>query len=140
MLYLAIPPSNIQTEQESVRTATISPSYRFSDVLALSPVAPDYFYRAVMSEYASLADGFALEYRNLSRRECRTDRTIRGPEGCNIFIYHLPQEYRDENLFILFSRFGVIISTKVYIDKFTNQSKCFGKYCTAKLSNNRVTD
>lgn len=55
------------------------------------------------------------------------DRTIRGPEGCNIFIYHLPQDYRDEHLYDLFNRFGIIISTKVYIDKYTNQSKCFGK-------------
>ncbi|XKL60442.1 hypothetical protein PGB90_007499 [Kerria lacca] len=100
-LYLAIPPSNMQIEPDTIRT-TISPSYHFPDLLALSPAPPDCIYQATIN------------------------RTVRGPEGCNIFIYHLPQEYRDEDLFILFARFGAIISTKVYIDKYTNQSKCFG--------------
>lgn len=49
-----------------------------------------------------------------------------GPPGANIFVYNVPSEWRDGDLTTAFGEFGNVLSSKVYMDKLTGQSKNFG--------------
>lgn len=53
-------------------------------------------------------------------------RPQEGPPGANLFIYHLPHDLTDADLATLFDHYGNVISAKVYVDKYTGESKGFG--------------
>lgn len=55
-------------------------------------------------------------------------RPREGPSGANLFVYHLPHDLTDADLATAFNHFGTVLSAKVYVDKYTGESKGFGKY------------
>lgn len=69
-------------------------------------------------------------FQNPSRPEDRPQnpRPREGPAGANLFVYHLPHDLTDADLATAFNPFGSVISAKVYVDKFTGESKGFGKF------------
>jgi RNA recognition motif-containing protein len=57
---------------------------------------------------------------------CLCSLLLLGPPGANLFIYHLPEDLTDTDLSTAFAPFGTVVSSKVYKDKKTGESKGFG--------------
>lgn len=49
-----------------------------------------------------------------------------GPMGANIFVFHVPMNWTDEDFSAHFSPFGQIVSAKIHIDAVSKASKGFG--------------
>lgn len=96
-----------------------------------NPVDPEY-NGCIMPKEGKVLSAYPATYSHFQQIIAQHSTSViptvqkEGPEGCNLFIYHLPQEFGDMELAQMFMPFGNVISSKVYIDRATNQSKCFG--------------
>merc|ERR1719329_1831791 len=49
-----------------------------------------------------------------------------GPAGCNLFIYHVPATWGDDDIRLCFAPFGTVISATIMKDRSTGASKGYG--------------
>mmetsp|Transcript_9673 Transcript_9673/g.21815 ORF Transcript_9673/g.21815 Transcript_9673/m.21815 type:complete len:491 (+) Transcript_9673:360-1832(+) len=54
------------------------------------------------------------------------DKNRSGPEGSNLFIFHVPNDMTNNELFGLFGRFGTVLSAKINTEAGTGRGKGYG--------------
>lgn len=56
----------------------------------------------------------------------QTSDTDQGPEGANLFVFHLPNWCSNVQLLQLFSPHGNVLSCRIFVDKISGRSRGFG--------------
>lgn len=64
-----------------------------------------------------------------------------GPPGCNLFVFHIPNDMTNQDLFNYFGTFGNVISARIMVEKETGRSRGFGTlYCLSLCGCEAVHD
>lgn len=91
---------------------------------APSPLQPRPMYRPVYTNTAAAGGYYASN--NSPGPPIQTTASNKGPDGANLFIFHIPNNFTNVDMYHLFQPFGNLLSVRIMIEKETGRSRGFG--------------
>mmetsp|Transcript_13782 Transcript_13782/g.20526 ORF Transcript_13782/g.20526 Transcript_13782/m.20526 type:complete len:547 (-) Transcript_13782:232-1872(-) len=102
-----IPPGTSLQHQQGMRSPPRGRQFR-GDPSALGVAAAPYFPAATPGP------------------PIQTTHHNKGPEGANLFIFHIPNHFTNLDMWHLFCRYGNLLSVRIMVEKETGRSRGFG--------------
>lgn len=56
----------------------------------------------------------------------QTTPSNKGPDGANLFIFHIPNHFTNVDMYNLFCPYGNLLSVRIMVEKDTGRSRGFG--------------
>lgn len=56
----------------------------------------------------------------------QTTASNKGPDGANLFIFHIPNNFTNMDMYNLFCRYGNLLSVRIMVERDTGRSRGFG--------------
>jgi len=56
----------------------------------------------------------------------QTTASNKGPDGANLFIFHIPNHFTNLDMYQLFCPYGVLLSVRIMVEKDSGRSRGFG--------------
>lgn len=56
----------------------------------------------------------------------QTTTSNKGPDGANLFIFHIPNHFTNLDMYQLFCPYGTLLSVRIMVEKDTGRSRGFG--------------
>ena len=56
----------------------------------------------------------------------QTTDSNKGPDGANLFVFHIPNNFTNVDMYNLFCRYGRLVSVRIMVEKDTGRSRGFG--------------
>ena len=56
----------------------------------------------------------------------QTTASNKGPDGANLFIFHIPNHFTNLDMYRLFCQYGNLLSVRIMVEKDTGRSRGFG--------------
>jgi CUG-BP- and ETR3-like factor len=56
----------------------------------------------------------------------QTTTSNKGPDGANLFIFHIPNHFTNLDMYQLFGPYGNLLSVRIMVEKDTGRSRGFG--------------
>lgn len=56
----------------------------------------------------------------------QTSENGQGPAGCNLFVFHIPNDMTNQDLYTYFAAFGNVVSARIMVEKESGRSRGFG--------------
>ncbi len=91
------------------------------------PTYVNEFFSGMTFPHGRLGHNVTLSFETHEQLLRNSSKPYEGPKNANVFIFHLPSDFDNFTLYLLFRKFGDLISARVMVNLHTGASRGYGR-------------